>query len=184
MKSLHQGRNSMLNINARTLSKVAAALILIASLGSAYKYGMKTANASNSPSGLTGKYGCMLNRNFNGFINHYNTFSPNDSIPSIATSIIDYDTKTIQAMSSMVKGFASSTNPQLSEDMSSGTFVETAISGYSGAYRLTSSLINSNNISGSLKMIAIPVNSGNTVLITEISSGTTNAPWTGVCQKV
>ncbi len=174
----------MHNFSARNTVKIIAIFILIASVAFAYKYGLKNAKAAANPSGLTGKYGCMVNRNINGFGVLYNSLDSSYTIGMVATAIFDYDRNTVSTLSGEISNY-NKINPLLTNYTSTGTFTEESITGHSGAYKSTITLTDTiRNRTGTMTFISIPVNSGNTVLVTEVSDNTSNAPWTGVCQKI
>jgi hypothetical protein len=174
----------MLKLSSPLIRIVSACIILLLSIAYAYYGGLKKVNAATNPSGLTGKYGCMVNRNVNGFGILYNSLDSSYTIGLVATAIFDYDRNTVSTLSGEIANY-NKMDPLLKNFTSEGTFTETSIPTHSGAYKSTITLTDTvRQKTGTMTFISIPVNSGNTILITEISDNTSNAPWTGVCQKI
>lgn len=174
----------MINLYSLRLGKFFSAMVLIVALIYAYQNGLKKAHAVVNPSGLTGKYGCMMNRNINGFETLYLNNSASDAVGILSTAILNYDDNSVKTLTGMVSDYKGN-SPRITDIINTGTFVETVISGYPDVYRSVVTLSDPNNNTSSLVLIIVPVNSGKTVLMTEINAGTTGrAPWTGVCQKI
>lgn len=168
-------------VHIRVLS---ACFILLLTIAFVYHGGLKKVNAATNPSGLTGKYGCMVNRNVNGFGSMYNNLDSTNTIGLVATAIFDFDKNTVSTLSGEIANF-NKADPVLKNFTSEGTFTEVAIPTHSGAFKSTVTLRDTvRNKTGTMTFVSIPVNAGNTILITEISDNTSNAPWTGVCQKI
>jgi hypothetical protein len=174
----------MLTVRNENVKSLLSLSLLIVSILIVWHAGFRGVNASTSASGLTGKYGCMYNRNVNGFQGLYRSFDSTKSVALVATAIINYDSKTISTLSGEVSNW-DGLNPEAQNFTSSGSFSESAVSNHSGAYEMAVTLTDPvRNKTGTMKFITIPVNSGNTILVTEIGTNTSSAPWTGVCQKI
>lgn len=174
----------MFNFKKSNISKIIAASILIGSTAFAISNGFKKAQATTNPSGLTGKYGCMMSSNVNGFGALYQSLDSSYTFGLVATAIINYDNNTVSTLSGEISNYNKS-NPKIYNYTSVGTFTEIAIPNHNGVYKATGTLTDVvRNRSGTMTFISIPVNSGNTILVTDISDNTSNAPWTGVCQKI
>lgn len=142
-------------------------------------HNIKNANASSNPSGISNKYGCMISRSMSGFSTLY---SNANNVGMNAMVYLDYSSNSFVAVIGNVSGFNSS-SPTENSTTKVGTFVETVISNTNNvAYSVQ--LTDSSNNQQSLRFITMPVNSGATILMTEVEESATSAPWNGVCQKI
>lgn len=159
-------------------SKFLSLLILSAAIWFGVTHSFKEARAITNPSGLTGKYGCVMSRASSGFAT---LWQGHNGIGINSMVYLDFSTNTGGAVTGVVSGYNTST-PTSSLTTSSGTFTETAMPDtYNSVYlmRLTDS-----RDASVMKFLTMPVNSGNTILFTEVEDGQQSAPWNGVCQKI
>jgi len=162
--------------------KVVAIFILVVGTYFAFTHDVKTAQATTNPSGLTGQFGCLLNRNSLGYQTNWQN-SPNN----VGVGVIfylDYATNTGKAQLTLVDSFNGNTPTTKTEKIST-TFTETAVDGVTSVYKLVHAVTNSDGSDGgTAQFIGIVVNSGNTILMSQVQNGVTKAPYSGVCQKV
>jgi hypothetical protein len=135
-------------------------------------FGGKITESRAQTSGLSGKYGCLENGN-----------AVPIQAPKAGSSVymntmvyIDFDAKTYSSSSAVINSFNQNGANQTISNMSG---------------RLT---ISTGPITGSYSMVVdaglgdtvtlMPVNSGNTILYANASTGSGSLPSTGVCQKI
>lgn len=151
---------------------------MLAAIWFAGTHNFKEAHATANPSGLTGKYGCMMSRATSGF---GTLWQGHNGIGISSMVYLDYSTNSGAAVTGVVSGYNTS-SPSASLTTSSGTFTEATIpDSYNAIFMLT--MVDSHD-SSVMKFITMPVNSGNTMLFTEVQDGQQSAPWSGVCQKL
>ena len=160
--------------------KVFSIFILIIAAYLAFTHNIKTAYAAVNPSGLTGAYGCMLNRNSIG----YGVLWQGGSGVGITVIMnMDYSNNTSKALVTSTKNF-NTANVSTKIQKITTTFVETS-TGLPGTYNIVHAITNEAGISdGAASFIGIVVNSGNTILMTQVDDNQAKAPWSGVCQKI
>lgn len=161
--------------------KVFAVLLLIFGLYFAFTHDVKIAHASVNPSGLTAKYGCLVNRNTSAFSALMTGHSGKEGTNMIMN--IDYGTNTISAVLTGNQ-YYNSNNAITVVGTGNGTFSETVLQGVVNTFKVVSTFPGDNNTTITLTYYITPVNSGNTFLLSSAEDGQANAPWSGVCQKV
>ena len=141
----------------------------------------KLAHAATNPSGLTGKYGCMFNKNINGYVNYYNTATTAVQ----AVTFADYSNNTSSGVLSIVKDFNTTTADTYYEIFNS-TFTEEAVPGVQSVFENKHVLTFNDGTKDSMTMLNVVVNSGNTILASQVpNDNDNNEPnWSGVCQKI
>lgn len=159
-------------------SKVVSLLVLSAAIWFAVTHKFNEARATTNPSGLTSKYGCVMSRASSGFAT---LWQGHNGIGINSMVYLDFSTNTGGAVTGVVNGYNTST-PTSSLTTSSGTFTETAVpDSYNSVYLLR---FTDSRDASVMKFLTMPVNSGNTLLFTEVEDGQQSAPWNGVCQKI
>lgn len=141
----------------------------------------KLAHAVTNPSGLTGKYGCMFNKNINGYVNYYDT----GTTAVQAVTFTDYSNNTSSGVLSIVKDFNTKKADTYYEIFSS-TFTEQAVPGVQSVYETKHVLTFNDGAVDTMTMLNVVVNSGNTILSSQVpNDNDNNEPnWSGVCQKI
>ena len=171
----------MKKFNFRLDRKVVALFILVVIAYFAFTHNVKTAYATVNPSGLTGQFGCLLNRNGIG----YGAFWQGNSGMGINLIMnINYSNNTAQAMVTQINNF-NTVNVTTTASVITSTFTETAIAGVPSTYKLAYVVTQSDGSPGGIAtMIGIVVNSGNTILLTQVEEGLPKSSFSGVCQKI
>jgi hypothetical protein len=129
--------------------------------------------ADPNPSGLTGQYSCVMNRQHGPF--NANLMGAG-GVGILITGFFDYAKKSGSLLLTLVDNFGTKgiTGEQVAIDF---VFSETKHAKIPNKYVLTALIDNEYS-----SFLVMPVNSKNTLLIT--SADFKKAPWTGVCQKV
>ena len=171
----------MEKLNLRLDRKIVAGFILVVGTYFAFTHEIKTAHAVTNVSGLTGQYGCMMNRNSSGYSalwqGHNGTWTN-------MISYIDYSNNTTKGLANQTDNY-NTTNVTTTTKLFTTTFTETAVTGVTGTYKTVHSVTNPDGSDGgTATFIGIVVNSGNTILMTQTEDGQAKATWSGVCQKV
>jgi hypothetical protein len=160
--------------------KVVALFVLVVGTYFAFTHDVKTAQATTNVSGLTGQYGCMLNRNGSG----YGVLWQNDGVWTNMISYMDYSNNTTKNLATETDHY-NTTNVSSSTQKFTTTFTETAVSEVTSTYKTVHSITNGDGSNGgTATFIGIVVNSGNTILMTQTEDGQAKATWSGVCQKI
>lgn len=130
--------------------------------------------ATPNPSGLTGQYSCVINKQHGPFNTKLNG---SDGVGILVTSFFDFTKNSGSMILTMVNGFGTKTasSELVSIDF---TFSETKHATAPNSYLLALKLSDNETTT----FLSMPVNSKNTVLITSLD--VSKAPWTGVCQKL
>lgn len=115
---------------------LSACFILLLTIAYVYHGGLKKVNAATNPSGLRDKYGCMVNRNVNGFGSLYNNLDSTNTIGLVATAIFDFDRNTVSTLNGEIANF-NKADPVLKNFTSEGAFTEVATPSRSGAFGIT-----------------------------------------------
>lgn len=148
-------------------------------------------NAQSSSSSLSGKYGCLVNKNFSGFdaglngstrvgyhyMLHFDLTSKTSQIISI--HLIDNYGK-----SSVTTNWApgASGTPAGS---GAGVLEVKENQNFPGAYLIRSTSTSENSTKWTTTYVAMSVNNGNTLLISSGAGGNGDSePFTGVCNKI
>lgn len=161
--------------------KVVALFILVVGTYFAFTHDVKTAQATTNVSGLTGQYGCMLNRNGSGY---GALWQGHNGISTSLVSYVDYGTNTSTGMLTMANSYNTTSVTTTTEKFTT-TFTETAVAGVTSVYKLTNTVTNADGTpGGTATFIGIVVNSGNTILMTQTEEAQAKATWSGVCQKI
>jgi hypothetical protein len=155
--------NLQINFNPKVM---VAAFIALGGIALVQKIPETKAQASSA---LTGKYGCIMNTNPLPYLTQRtDTYAFINQI-----SVVDFDTRTINSSISNALAFNTLRTTNQNDEVT-GAF--TSSSGpFSGAFTIAPALGGS--------YIAVPVNSGNTILIKSREEGN-QIPETGVCQKI
>ena len=157
---------SQINLQINFNPRVIVSLVVVALIGTlAYKIPETKAQSS----AITGKFGCILNTN----PLPYMTAKTNTTAFINQMSIIDFDTRTINATISNVLRFNSMTASNNNDEATASFSINSGP--FSGAYTLSPS--------GGGMYVLVPVNAGNTLLIKTKEDGAV-IPETGVCQKI
>lgn len=171
----------MRKFNLRLDRKVVGLFILVVGTYFAFTHNVKTAYAAVNPSGLSAQYGCMLNRNSNGFGAY------NQGGSEIGTNMIiymDYSNNSSKVLVTMTNNF-NTQNVTSSSSKVTTTFSEAAVVGLTATYKMVHTITNSDgSAGGTANFIGIVVNSGNTILLTQAEENQSKATWSGVCQKI
>jgi hypothetical protein len=170
----------MEKFNFRLDRKVVALFILVVGTYFAFTHDVKTAQATTNASGLTAQFGCMLNRNGSGYGAKW---QGGNGIGTNVIMSLDYSTNTSKFMLTQTDNF-NTTSATTSQATATTTFTEVASTDVNNVYKLTHTITNSDNTSGgTATFLAVVVNSGNTILMTQVENGSPKASWSGVCQK-
>ena len=138
------------------------------------QFGFSPKNANATSSALTGKCALIANHNMAGFENYCAAHAGSCDNSVNALVLLNFDSGTYQyAATAIANPWTSSVST--SYNKAQGTFTVVADNPYTGFYKLT--------LDAGEEHILVPVNSGNTYLVTTKVSGQTPAQ-TGVCQKV
>lgn len=167
--------------NLKLNHKLLIAGLLVAAALATYGVKMKDARAAGF-SGLTGTYSCMTNVNFPPMTNFLTTRGTYSYANSLA--VINFTTGAINISSYQNNAFGNATNPQPIVVPYAGTFTESA-GNIPGSTALTATVAGNPS---PLSINILPANSGNTVFIQALFTGTLSSgngqiPETGVCQK-
>jgi hypothetical protein len=161
--------------------KVVAAFILVVGTYFAFTHNVKTAQATTNASGLTAQFGCMLNRNGSGYGAKW---QGGNGIGTNLVMYLDYSNNTSKGLITQADNF-NTTSVTTSTASFSTTFTETASTEVNNVYKVVHAVTNSDGSSGgNATFVGILVNSGNTILISQVENGSPKASWSGVCQKV
>lgn len=161
----------MISISKSISIKILAALFIASGI---MTYGFKThiAKAAVGVTGLTGKYGCMTNRNFPPTTEW---LTGNSNTGANFLYILDFDAGTGVAAIFLNNNWGLKNNVTSSVVAASGAFTQ-ANGPAAGIYTI--------NFTDGQSYNLVPVNSGNTLFLSAASTvnyGTT--PETGICQK-
>lgn len=138
--------------------------------------GINFATASTNASGLTSQYSCVMNRQIEAFTS--NLIGGN----GIGISLIfylDYSKNTGSMNMTLVDKFGT-TGALGSQKSSDFVFTDIKYSGVPNTYLLTGKLSDGSTTD----IYYMPVNSGNTLIVSSVVVSASKAPWTGVCQKI
>lgn len=135
-------------------------------------FGMKINDSRAQTSGLSGKYGCLENGNAVPI----QAPKAGGSVYINTMVYIDFDAKTYSSSSAVINSFNQNGANQTISNMSGRLTVSTGP--IPGSYSMV--------VDGGLgdTVTLMPVNSGNTVLYANASTGSGSLPSTGVCQKI
>ena len=173
----------MEKFNFRLDRKVVALFILVVGTYFAFTHDVKTAQATTNPSGLTAQFGCMLNRNGSGYGARW---QGGNGIGTNAIMSLDFSTNTSKFMQTQTDNF-NTTSATTSQVTATTTFTEVASTDVNNVYKLTHTITNSSDgtlVGGTATFLGVVVNSGNTILVTQVENGSPKASWSGVCQKI
>jgi len=138
--------------------------------------GINSASANTNASGMTGQYSCVINRQVDAYTSNLNG---GNGIGLGMIFYIDYSKNTGALIITSVDKFGT-TGAVGNQKTSDFTFTEVKVSAVPNTYFATSRLPDGSSID----FFVMPVNNGNSLLITSGGSVASKAPWTGVCQKV
>ena len=160
---------------------VVALFILFVGTYFAFTHNVKNASAVTNPSGLTGQYGCMLNKNSAGY---GALWQGHTGIWTNMIVYMDYSNNTTKALASVNDNY-NTTSVVTNTQKVTTTFTETAVDGVTGTYKTVHAVTNADGSSGgTVTFIGIYVNSNNTILMTQVEDGQNKSSWSGVCQKI
>lgn len=122
---------------------------------------------------LSGSCGFIINRNFGGWDQYY---QGSQTVAQNFTGIINFDSGTMFVLANLVSNYGKSNAIESQLIDSTPTIISTSNGPFAGSYYLTAA--------GESKpsFLIIPVNGGNTFLMTELNITKTSS--TGVCQKI
>ena len=135
-----------------------------------------TVIANTNPSGLTGQYSCLMSRNVDAYASNLNG---GNGIGIGMIVFIDYPKKTGSLILTSVDKFGT-TGANGNQKTDDFTFTEFKSAEVPNTYVITSRFADGSTSD----LFSIPVNGGNTILVTSGGKDATKAPWTGVCQKI
>ena len=159
---------------------VVSAFILVVGSYFAFTHDVKTVNAASNASGLTGQYGCMLNRNGSGYAV---LWEGHDGIGTNVLLSLDFSSNTGKGMTTFTDDYGT-LNVKTGTTTVSTTFTELAAPEVPNVYKWTHTITNADNSSGGTgTFIGILTNSGNTILMSQTEANNSKATWSGVCQK-
>lgn len=160
-------------MSTRTAAVVKSILLNLLMAGS----GINFAIASTNDSGLTGQYSCVVNRQVDA---HSANLSGENGIGVGIISYFDFSKKSGSMIMTLVDNFGvrGTVGSQKNMDF---TFSEVKHASMPNTYLLTARLIDG---SSTVDFFSMPVNGGNTLLITSGVNVASKAPWSGVCQKI
>jgi hypothetical protein len=153
--------------------KVVAGFILVVGTYFAFTHDVKTAQATTNPSGLTGQYGCVLNRLTSGF----NVAWTGANITTSAVISLNYSDNSAKGLLIKVANYNQG-GATTSTVSGTDSFTETAVSDVPNTYKYVF------GDTSTPPFVGIVVNSGNTILMTQVEHGSPKASFSGVCQKV
>jgi len=130
-------------------------------------------NAQSKIASITGSCGFVLNRNFGGWDIKY---EGDQTVAQNITGIINFDSGTMFTLANTVSNFGKSNAVGSQKIDSVPNYISMSSGPFSGSYYL--SVVGSSVPS----FMIIPVNGGNTFLMSELNSTKTSS--TGVCQKI
>ena len=135
-----------------------------------------SATANTISSGLTGQYSCLMSRLVDAYASN---LIGGNGIGIGMIVYIDYPKKAGSLILTSVDKFGTSgaIGNQKSGDF---TFVESKLTEVPNTYVITSRFTDGSTN----ELFTIPVNGGNTILVTSGGKEASRAPWTGVCQKI
>jgi hypothetical protein len=134
-------------------------------------------HASNTISGLTGQYSCLLNRQL---VPYASNLTGGNGIGVTIIANLDYSKNTGSFGVFMADNFGKVGATGTLYNMS-GTFTEVKYNPVPNAYKL---IVSPSDGSSSMDLIIMPVNGGNSILIATGEREAAKAPWSGVCQKI
>lgn len=171
-----------MNIKKLRLDRtVVAGFILVVGSYFAFTHNIKSANATANASGLTGQYGCMLNRNGSGYAA---LWQGHNGIGTNVIMYLDYSTNTGKGMTTYTDNFGT-TSVQTGTTTFTTSFTEAAVPEVNSVYKFTHTITNADNSSGGTgTFIGILTNSSNTILLSQTENAQAKATWSGVCQKI
>jgi len=158
-------------ININSVVKTTLAVGLLAAFA---QFGFSPKNANATSSALTGKCALIANHNMAGFEAYCAAHAGSCDNSVNALVLLNFDTGSYQYAATAIANPWTST-VSTSYHTASGLFSVTTDNPYTGFYKIT--------LDVGEEHILVPVNSGNTFLVTTKVSGQTPAQ-TGVCQKV
>lgn len=134
---------------------------------------VNTSLAQSKSVPFSGSCGFVLNRNFGGWDLSY---QGSETVAQNFTGIINFDSGTMFTLANVVSNYCKTNAFEGQLIDSTPTYISMSNGPFSGSYYLTAV--------GDAKpaFIMIPVNSGNTFLMTELNTSKTSS--TGVCQKI
>ncbi len=137
---------------------------------------LKPAAAEPNPSGLTGQYSCVINRQHAPFSTNLNGAG---GVGVMITGFFDYTKNSGSMIITGVNNFGTKSvnSEQESVDF---TFTETKHPTVANTFNLTVKLPG-NEIANFIHM---PVNGKNTLMVTSSDNKSSKAPWNGICQKI
>lgn len=138
--------------------------------------GINVATANTNASGLTGQYSCVINRQLDAFTSNLNG---EDKVGLGMIFYIDYSKNTGSIIITLVDKFGT-TGAVGNQKTSNFTFTEVKVPTVPNTYLATPKLPDGST----MDFFMMPVNSGNSILISSGGSVASKAPWTGICQKV
>jgi hypothetical protein len=174
-------REKMEKLNLRMDRKVVALFILVVGTYFSFTHDVKTAQATTNASGLTAQFGCMLNRNGSGYGAKW------DGSSSVGTNLImsmDFSNNSTKGLITKAENY-NRTNVTTTSETFTSSFTEVAVPEVNNTYKITHTITNSDgSAGGTATFIGMLVNTGNTLLMTQVEHGSPKASWSGVCQKV
>jgi hypothetical protein len=156
--------------------------VLISSLYFAFTHNVKNANASANPSGLTGQYGCLMNRNTSAYTTLWTGHSGAEGTNAMV--YLDYSNNTMSSALTAHPNY-NSVNVTTIIRKYTATFVETVYVGVKNTYKTEFNMLNDDGTAfGIMTFYTIPVNGGKTILFTSQEDGLSKGAWSGVCQQI
>lgn len=138
---------------------------------------LSSSQAGNTVSGLTGQYSCLLNRQL---VPYASNLTGSSGIGVTIIGNIDYSKNTGAFGVFMADNFGKVGTTGTLYNMT-GNFTEVKYTPVPNSYKL---IISPNDGSNNMDLIVMPVNGGNSLLVTAGEIGAAKAPWSGVCQKI
>jgi hypothetical protein len=137
---------------------------------------MNTVQAATTASGLTGQYSCLLNRQL---VPYVSSLTGGSSIGVTIIANIDYSKNSAAFGVFMADNFGKA-NAAGTLFNTAGTFTEIKYSPVPNAYKLIVSIADGSTVD----LMIMPVNAGNSLLVSTGEREAAKAPWSGVCQKI
>lgn len=173
-----------MNFHYKTIGKYALTVVLVVLC--ALLYAVKKVNAVTQTT-LAGSCGMLINYNYNGWDNII-TERAGSQITKSAIGIVNFDTSKayfeLTVNTNYGGGNFNSTTPSESTTKITADLTLNSFDAETGVYKYTAAI---NNTNESMVMTVVPVNSGNTYLVSGQTPtlGITNGPGiSGVCQKI
>jgi hypothetical protein len=135
-------------------------------------FAFRASNIKAQASSLSGSCGIIMNSNFGGWASGLT----GSSVGQNTLGILNFDTGTFTSINNYVNNYGTST-PSETQNVESGKFVISA-----GAIAGTYAIDAVNKTATDSTLYILPVNGGNTFLITDATSNKPSAA--GVCQKL